>query len=219
MRQALTLGQLLVDDLVGTVVRDDRDRVEALLLVEADTSGLLGDRGHALGHAGLEELLDTRQTTGDVVADTALVERTHGQLRTGLTDRLGGDDADGLTDVHQLSGGHRPPVAGRTHAGTGGAGQDRADLDLLHAGCDERLDGRVAQVGARGDDDRAGGDPARPRRVRANVEVPTCSSRSSRRSGCLGIHDRTGDVVSTPLLVPQSVSRTMTSWRRRPDDG
>jgi hypothetical protein len=36
----------------------------------------------------------TRHTTG--------VEGTHRQLGAGLTDRLGGDDADRLADVHRL---------------------------------------------------------------------------------------------------------------------
>src|SRR5699024_1983519 len=122
VREALTLGQLLVHDLVRAVVRHDRDGVEALLLLEADPARLLGDRRLALGHAGLEELLDTRQTAGDVVTDTALVERPHGELGARLTDRLRGDDTDGLADVHQLPGGHRAAVAGRAHAGARGAG-------------------------------------------------------------------------------------------------
>src|SRR3954447_10594197 len=48
----------------------------------------------------LEDLLHTWQTLRDVVGrgDTAGVERPHRQLGAGLTDRLGGDDADGLTD-------------------------------------------------------------------------------------------------------------------------
>jgi hypothetical protein len=37
----------------------------------------------------------TRDTTG--------VEGPHGQLRTGLSDRLGRDDADGLSDVHEVA--------------------------------------------------------------------------------------------------------------------
>src|SRR5699024_10897095 len=96
MGQALALRQLLVDDLVRTVVRHDRDRVEALLLLETDPARLLGDRRLALRNTSLEELLHARETAGDVVTDATLVEGTHRQLGARLTDRLGGDDADGL---------------------------------------------------------------------------------------------------------------------------
>ena len=58
----------------------------------------LGDERLALGHAGLEQLLDTGQTGRDVDAagDTTGVERAHRQLRARLADGLRGDDADRL---------------------------------------------------------------------------------------------------------------------------
>jgi hypothetical protein len=37
------------------------------------------------------------------------VEGAHRQLRAGLTDRLGGDDADRLADVHQLADARERP--------------------------------------------------------------------------------------------------------------
>src|SRR5690606_2225646 len=96
---------------------------------------------------GLEQLLDTRQTGGDVLTgDATLVERTHGQLRTRLTDRLGGDDTDGLADVHQLAGGHRAAVAHRAHAHGRLTGQHAAHLDLGDAEAEQLLDRRVTQV-------------------------------------------------------------------------
>ncbi len=49
-------------------------------------------------------------------ADTTGVEGTHRQLRAGLTDRLGGDDADRLADVDELAGGQRTAVALRADA-------------------------------------------------------------------------------------------------------
>jgi hypothetical protein len=50
-----------------------------------------------LGMRSLEQLLDARQTGGDVEpGDAAGMERPHRQLGARLTDRLGGDDADGL---------------------------------------------------------------------------------------------------------------------------
>src|SRR5436305_499393 len=60
----------------------------------------LGDRGDALRDARLEQLADPGQAVRDVLTgNTTGVERPHGQLRAGLTDRLGGDDADRLADV------------------------------------------------------------------------------------------------------------------------
>ena len=44
--------------------------------------------------------------------DTAGVERPHRQLRAGLADRLGGDDADRLADADQLAGRQVAAVAG-----------------------------------------------------------------------------------------------------------
>jgi hypothetical protein len=84
---------------------------------------------------------------GDVITrDAAGVERTHGQLGTRLTDGLGGDDADRLTHVDELAGGQRAPVAHRAGADLGVAGQNRADLDLLHTAVDEGADHDVAEV-------------------------------------------------------------------------
>ena len=78
---------------------------------------------NTLGGTGFEELLDTGQTLGDVLAtaggdSTTGVEGTHGQLGTRLTDGLRGDDAHGLADVHGLTRGQRTAVAQ-------GAGPDR----------------------------------------------------------------------------------------------
>ena len=115
----------------------------------ADPAGDLGDLGDALGAAGLEQLDHAREAVGDVLTrDATGVEGAHRQLRAGLADRLGGDDADRLADVDGLAGGQRAAVAGRAGADLGVAGQDAADLDLLDAGVDERTDVDVAQVGA-----------------------------------------------------------------------
>src|SRR5690606_25834752 len=83
--------------LVAVVGRQD-DLLRAVGLLDRDAAVGLGDRRRALRGAGLEELLHARQTLGDVVRRrrTTGVERTHRQLRAGLTDRLGRDDAHGL---------------------------------------------------------------------------------------------------------------------------
>ncbi|SHV88572.1 Uncharacterised protein [Mycobacteroides abscessus subsp. abscessus] len=74
------------------------------------------------------------------------MEGTHGQLSTGLTDRLRGHDARRLADVDELAGRHRAAVAHRTDPGTGGAGQHRPNLDRRDARGKQLLDRRVAQV-------------------------------------------------------------------------
>src|SRR3954463_10419363 len=141
--------QLVVDDLVGAVVRGDGELAELLAVLDPDRTGQLGDRRLALGHARLEELHHTRQTVGDVLTrDTTGVEGAHRQLGAGLTDRLGGDDADRLADVHQLAGRERPAVAGGAGAEQRLAGQDAADLDLGDLVVDEVPDEHVTQVGA-----------------------------------------------------------------------
>src|SRR5690606_226097 len=109
----------------------------------------LGDRRDALGRAGLEELDDSRQTLGDVVTGhTTGVEGPHRQLGAGLTDRLGGDDADRLTDVDELAGRQRATVALGTGADAALTGEDRADLDLVDAGGEQRPDDDVTEVDA-----------------------------------------------------------------------
>ena len=74
----------------------------------------------------------TRQTGGDVQAgDAAGMERPHRQLRAGLADRLGGDDADRLADADHLAGRQVAAVARPADAVAGLAGQRRADEDLV----------------------------------------------------------------------------------------
>ena len=65
----------------------------------------LGDDRLALGRAGLEQLLDARQTLGDVfgAGHTTRVERAQRELRAGLADRLGRDDADRLAHLHHAA--------------------------------------------------------------------------------------------------------------------
>ena len=92
----------------STVTRD----ALALVLTDAHDTGRLGQPGGTTRGAGLEQLDDAGQTAGDVLAgDTTGVERPHRQLGTGLTDRLGGDDADGLTELDRPC---RWPANGRS---------------------------------------------------------------------------------------------------------
>ena len=115
----LVLFALVVDD-------GDRDAL-ALVLAEAKHAGRPREAGDTLGSAGLEQLDDARQTAGDVLAGhTTGVEGPHRQLGAGLTDRLGGDDADGLAELDRLAGRERTAVAHRTDAELGVAREHRA---------------------------------------------------------------------------------------------
>ncbi len=119
-----------------TVVGRQDDATTAVGVFDRDAAGGLGDRGRALGGAGLEQLGDTRQTLGDVVSgcDTTGVEGTHRQLGSGLTDRLGRDDSDGLADVDEQAGRERTAVADRAHTDGGLAREHRAHLDVVDPG-------------------------------------------------------------------------------------
>ena len=61
------------------------------------------------------------------------MECSHGQLRAGFTDGLGGNDADRFTDVHQVAMGQIASVAHGAYAVFGPAGQYGADIHPLNA--------------------------------------------------------------------------------------
>src|SRR5256714_419008 len=131
--QALAPGHGVL--LLTAVLTEDLDDLLGLGLLDLHPAGDLRDGRPALGAAGLEELDNTRQAVGDVLTgDASRVEGPHGELGTGLADRLGGDDADRLADVHLVARGHVAPVAGLADAVLGVAGQHGPDPDLVHAG-------------------------------------------------------------------------------------
>src|SRR5690606_11654361 len=102
--EAGTLGDRVLDRVVA-VVGGDHQTTRRLRVIDLQLACDLADRSLTLGGAGLEELLDTGQTLGDVLGgrSTTGVEGTHRQLGARLTDRLGRDDADGLADVDELT--------------------------------------------------------------------------------------------------------------------
>ena len=66
-----------------------------------------------------------------VGGDTTGVEGTEGELRTGLTDALCGDDADGFALLHHAAGGEVAAVALHADAVLALAGEDGAYFDAL----------------------------------------------------------------------------------------
>ena len=153
------------------------------------------------GHAG--------QTLRDVVGTqgSTEVEGAHRELRSGLADRLGRDDADGLADVDELAGRERAAVAGGADADRGLAGQHRAHLDGLDARLEQLRDRDVAGVVSGGGDDLALG----VERVLGEACARTPSSRRSRRGPARRRRPSPRSRSSRPLVVPQSSSRMMTS--------
>ena len=70
---------------------------------------------------------------------TTGVEGTHRELGSRLTDRLRGDDADGLAEIGALAGREHLAVAARAHTDDRLAGEHRADADAVVAVVDGDL--------------------------------------------------------------------------------
>ena len=191
---------------VSSVTRMRRTRFSSSSSM-LDGARQLGDLRLALGLAGLEQLDHARQTVRDVLAgDAAGVERAHRELRAGLADGLRGDDADRLADVDHPAARERASVAQPAHADLGLARGDRADLDRLDAGLDDRGGDLVVELARR---------PARSSccptftssaNTRPNSEVSMCALLASVPSGRL-----TFTRIGTERSVPQSSSRMMSS--------
>ena len=104
-------GQLVVVPFLIVVGNADVANAVAVLLNGHGAVNVGQDAG-AFGGAHFEQLLDAGQAGGDVGAgDAAGVESPHRQLGARFADALGGDDADGLADFHQLAGGGQAAVA------------------------------------------------------------------------------------------------------------
>ena len=119
------------------VLAGDLDDHVLLGVVLRDHTGDLAHDGHALGTAALEQLLNTGQTLCNILGrcDTAGMEGTHGQLSTGLTDGLCGDNTDRLAQTDRLTVCHIGTVAACADTGLCTAGQQAADLQTGDTGC------------------------------------------------------------------------------------
>ena len=94
---------------------------------------LVLDRGQALEGDDARVLRFDRRLLGTERGRAADVERAHGELGSGFADRLGGDDAHRHADFDDLAGGEIASVAQGADAARGGAGQNRADADVIDA--------------------------------------------------------------------------------------
>ena len=72
-------------------------------------------------------------------SDTTDVEGAHRELRAGLADRLGGDDADGVTDLRDLVGRGIDAVGLGVDTLLARGGERREHLDALDAGIVDAL--------------------------------------------------------------------------------
>ena len=106
----------------GPSVAWTRQLAGLVAVLDGERAGDLRELRLALGLAGLEQLGDTRETVGDVLAgDAAGVEGTHRELGARLADRLRGDDADRRADVDRAADWRGPSrsTSGRCRASRG----------------------------------------------------------------------------------------------------
>ena len=84
------------------VVRSESHLVLGLCFFNRNATIGFGDRARALRVTGFEQLGHPGKTLGDVISrrGTTRVEGTHGELCSRLTNGLGGDNSDGLTQVN-----------------------------------------------------------------------------------------------------------------------
>src|SRR5690606_28514149 len=115
---------------------------------------------------------------------TAHVEGTHGQLCTGLTDRLSSDDTDSLTDIDRSTARKVTSVADGTDTDANVTGQSRTDADCLDVGLLNQLNVLLVNHPASRDDDLARG------RMKNVLKRRTTENTLSNGSHNLtGIHD------------------------------
>src|SRR5699024_6309884 len=108
----------------------DGQSVEVAFILKVDNTFNRSNWCTVLRNTCLKQLLNTRQTAGNIATDTTLVEGTHGQLRTRLTNGLCSNNTDSLSDINLLAGSHGLAVALSTNTGWGLAGKYGTNLDV-----------------------------------------------------------------------------------------
>ncbi len=119
---ALEFAAILAVDGDGAVLVEGDpcavERLDGAEIVEPDLAVILGLHDRLLEGAG---------------GGAADVEGTHGQLRAGLADGLGGDDADRLAELDRQAGGQVAAIALHANAALGLASEHGANFQLLVA--------------------------------------------------------------------------------------
>src|SRR5690606_12780060 len=139
---ALAVAALVVlDDQLARA--RDRDVVAARVLDQLDVPQAY--------HAGSLDLY--ARDGGDARGGAADVERAHGELGARLADRLRGDHAHGLAQVHQVPAPEVAPVALAAHAVAGFARHRRAHQHLVDVALLEHAHQALVDDGAVGHDD------------------------------------------------------------------
>ncbi|KAF1069318.1 MAG: hypothetical protein GAK45_01131 [Pseudomonas citronellolis] len=155
-------------DLVTFLHGDDRTvrQLVALALTTEVVSHrqLTGTRHRDQRAVGTLYMLQVVQANGTAVLDlyvihsrgpasrTTDVEGTHGQLGTRLTDRLGSDNADSLTDVYTVTTSQIAAVAHGADTMTGFAADRRTHNDFVDAHLLKEIDPLLVDQGACGHD-------------------------------------------------------------------
>ncbi len=101
------------------------------------------DNGLPLRTPRLEQLFNAGQTLGNIISagDATGMEGAHGQLCARLTDRLRGNDTDGLANLHHAAGSQVAPIALDANAIATLASQDAPNMHLFDESLGERLTG------------------------------------------------------------------------------
>ena len=131
------------------------------LAAEQQVAILAGHRG-AVHLAHVHRIAQVDAVLLTHLGGAADVERTHGELRARLADRLGGDDPHRLADLDRAVGGQVAPVALLAHPLLRLAGQHGADAHRLHANALDPVRDVVGNLLVYVDENLAGNRMAHP---------------------------------------------------------
>ena len=124
-------------DVFDAIIADDEDRATlAIVFSNSHDTTCCRECGFALWRTSFEELDHSRQTTSDVATtgNTTRVERSHGELRSRLADRLCSNDAHSLSWLDGDSRRKRRSIAVCGHTALGFIGERRQDTNAIDRG-------------------------------------------------------------------------------------